>query len=96
MRPDRLILGELDTENTELFLRIINTGHGGSMATVHADSPERAIHAIVMNIQMAGSKADEKSIIKYALEGIDIIVHIKRVSRKEFVAELKYTKDMKL
>ena len=42
-RPDRIIMGELDIENTVPFLRLLNTGHGGSLSTIHADSTSEAI-----------------------------------------------------
>jgi hypothetical protein len=38
LRPDRILLGEIDVENTTNFLRLINTGHDGSFATIHANT----------------------------------------------------------
>ena len=54
MRPDRIILGELRGDEAFAFLRAINTGHPGSMTTVHADSAERAIEQIVLLALQAG------------------------------------------
>lgn len=57
MRPDRIIMGELRQENSFVFVRAINTGHEGSMATIHANSPENAISAIKENIILNGDAA---------------------------------------
>lgn len=92
LRPDRIILGELDIENTMPFLRVLNTGHGGSMATLHADSPDKAIEALIMNISLSGKGGNEASIERYILSAIDLIVHLKRVSRTEYQATLKVLK----
>src|SRR3546814_9677489 len=48
MRPDRIILGELRGPEAFAFLRAINTGHPGSMATIHADSVERAFEQLAL------------------------------------------------
>jgi len=54
MRPDRIIMGELRKENCFVFSRAINTGHEGSMATIHANSPEDALDAMVDNVVING------------------------------------------
>lgn len=93
MRPDRLLLGELDIENTVPFLRLINTGHGGSMATVHAESHKKALDAMVMNAQLDGIGGGNEVIERYAKQSIDIIVHIKRLDRKKFQAKAQFLKE---
>jgi type IV secretion system protein VirB11 len=89
LRPDRVILGELDIENTLPFLRTLNTGHGGSMATLHADSPEKAIEALTLNVALAGYGGNEAMIERYVKSAIDLIVHLKRVNRSTYQATLK-------
>lgn len=92
MRPDRIILGELDVENTAPFLRLLNTGHGGSMATVHADSPQKAIDALVQNALLDPSKSlggTPEYVERYVRQGIDLIVHIERMNRKTFRANME-------
>lgn len=54
LRPDRLIVGELSPDNTFLLARILNMGHGGTIATLHADSPELAFEALTLNCELAG------------------------------------------
>lgn len=89
LRPDRIILGELDIDNTLPFLRVLNTGHGGSMATLHADSVDKSIEALIMNISLAGAGGNERAIEKYILNALDIIVHLKRIDRVTYKATLK-------
>jgi type IV secretion system protein VirB11 len=90
MRPDNLLMGELDIDNTMPFLRIINTGHGGSLATVHADSTSGAIDAIVLNARLSGALGTDEDIRRYALKSIDIIVHLKRLTRAKYIATVEY------
>ncbi len=52
MSPDRLLLGEIDTHNTALFLRLANTGHSGMISTLHANSVVDAFIAICQNINL--------------------------------------------
>lgn len=87
LRPDRILVGELDVENTVPFLRLINTGHGGSMTTVHADSPKEAIDAICMNAQLAGLTGPVE---RYALQSINVIVQLERVARDKILAHVEY------
>jgi type IV secretion system protein VirB11 len=54
IRPDRIIMGELRKENSFVFVRAINTGHDGSLATIHANCPDNAICAIKENIVLNG------------------------------------------
>lgn len=77
LRPDRILVGELDINNTVAFLRVANSGHSGCMTTVHADSPKLAIKAIVQNGLMKGY-ANADVIEDFAIQCIDYIVHVKR------------------
>ncbi|MBW1615591.1 MAG: Flp pilus assembly complex ATPase component TadA [Deltaproteobacteria bacterium] len=86
LRPDRLLLGELDIENTVPFLRLLNTGHGGSMSTIHADGAKQAIEAIILNARLNGL-GDIEAIRQYALQAIDIIVFIERLPGRKFKAK---------
>lgn len=58
LRPDRIIMGELRKENCFVFFRAINTGHDGSMATIHANSPTEAIEAMRDNVIMNGDAVE--------------------------------------
>ena len=90
VRPDRILMGELDIQNTVPFLRLLNAGHAGSMATVHANGTKEAIDAIVMNAQLHGLGGGAGIITQYAQKSLDIVVYIERRSRREFVATAEY------
>ncbi len=79
MRPDRIILGELRGPEAFTFLRAINTGHPGSMTTIHADSPERAIEQLVLLVLESGTHLDRASIAHYVRSSIDVYVQLGRV-----------------
>lgn len=89
LRPDRILLGEIDIENTVRFLRILNTGHSGSFATVHANSPDDAIDALMINTKLAGFHGNDETMKQYATKYLDAIVHVKRINRKSFKAVIK-------
>jgi type IV secretion system protein VirB11 len=90
VRPDRILMGELDIQNTVPFLRLLNAGHGGSMATVHADGTKEAIDAIVLNSQLSGLQGGPDLITQYTKKALDIVVFIKRESRRSFKAIAEY------
>lgn len=75
--PERLILGELDTRNTLMSLRLNNTGHAGTISTVHANSAEDALYAMNLNIRFERDISD-KTITEYISRAIDFIIQIKR------------------
>jgi type IV secretion system protein VirB11 len=58
MRPDRILLGEIRKENAFAFCSAINTGHEGSMATIHSNSPDAALDAVVNRVMLNGEIAD--------------------------------------
>jgi type IV secretion system protein VirB11 len=90
MRPDRIILGELRGEEAFAFLRAINTGHPGSMTTVHADSPERAIEQIVLLTLQAGTQLNRDDVRHYIRSTVDIFVQLSRVAGRRRVAEVVF------
>jgi type IV secretion system protein VirB11 len=85
MRPDRIILGELRGPEAFTFLRAINTGHPGSMTTIHADSPARAIEQIALLVLQTGTKLDRDSIVHYVRSSIDVFVQLGRMGGKRHV-----------
>ncbi|HYD38852.1 MAG TPA: P-type DNA transfer ATPase VirB11 [Allosphingosinicella sp.] len=88
MRPDRIILGELRGEEAFAFLRAVNTGHPGSMTTVHADSAERAIEQIVLLVLQAGTQLNRDDVRHYVKTTIDVFVQLARVGGERRVAEI--------
>ncbi|NIJ18701.1 type IV secretion system protein VirB11 [Sphingomonas naasensis] len=88
MRPDRIILGELRGEEAYAFLRAINTGHPGSMTSVHADSAERAVEQIVLLVLQAGTQLGREDVRHYVRSTVDVFVHLARSGGKRRVAEV--------
>ncbi|MGH6809024.1 MAG: P-type DNA transfer ATPase VirB11, partial [Ensifer adhaerens] len=78
MRPDRIILGELRGDEAYAFLRAVNTGHPGSMTTVHADSAERAIEQIVLLALQAGTQLSREDVRHYIKTTVDVFVQLSR------------------
>jgi len=74
MRPDRIILGEMRGKEALTFLRAVNTGHPGSMSTIHADSPERAIDQLALLILQAGANMKWDDVVRYVTRSVDLIV----------------------
>jgi len=88
MRPDRIILGELRGEEAYTFLRAINTGHPGSMTSVHADSAERAIEQIVLLVLQAGTQLSRDDVRHYVRSTVDVYVQLTRTGGQRRVAEV--------
>lgn len=78
MRPDRIILGELRGLEAFAFLRAINTGHPGSMTTIHADSPESAIEQLVMLVLQGGTRLGREDVRHYVRNSISLFVQLSR------------------
>jgi type IV secretion system protein VirB11 len=78
MRPDRIVLGELRGREALTFLRAVNTGHPGSMSTVHADTPERAIDQLALLVLQAGANLKWDEVVRYVVRSLDLIVQLKR------------------
>ena len=78
MRPDRIVLGEVRGGEAMTFLRAINTGHPGSLSTIHADSPERAIDQLALLVLQSGSKLSWENVVQYIHKSIDVIVQLSR------------------
>ncbi|HEY8658007.1 MAG TPA: P-type DNA transfer ATPase VirB11, partial [Hanamia sp.] len=80
LRPDRIFLSELRGDEVWPYLRSANSGHPGSLSTVHADTPEGAITQLVFMMQQAGSTSKEQQIRDYIKSIINIVVQLKRCS----------------
>jgi len=91
MRPDRIILGELRGPEAFAFLRAINTGHPGSMTTVHADSAERAVEQIVLLALQGGARLNRDDVRHYVRGTVDVFVQLARANGRRHVAEVMLT-----
>jgi len=80
MRPDRIIVGEVRGEEAFDMLQAMNTGHEGSMTTIHANTPRDAISRLEQMVGMAGMPMTHDSIRAQIASAIDIIVQTQRLS----------------
>ena len=79
MRPDRMIVGEVRSEETLDMLQAMNTGHDGSITTIHANSPRDSISRIETMVMMSGSELPSKAIRDQVASAINIIVQQARL-----------------
>ncbi|PKP82384.1 MAG: type II secretion system protein E [Alphaproteobacteria bacterium HGW-Alphaproteobacteria-18] len=80
MRPDRVILGEVRSEEAFDMLQAMNTGHEGSMATIHANNPRDAITRLEQMVMMGGMKISEEAIRGQIASAVNFIVQATRLS----------------
>ena len=80
MRPDRIVVGEVRGEEALDMLQAMNTGHDGSLTTVHANSPRDAIARVETMAMMANLNLPEKAVRRQIASAIQLIVQISRFS----------------
>ena len=80
MRPDRIIVGECRGAETLDMLQAMNTGHDGSISTVHANSPRDALNRLETMIQMAGLDLPLKAMRQQISQALDVIVQTARLA----------------
>ena len=80
MRPDRIVVGEVHGEEALDMLQAMNTGHDGSLTTIHANSPRDAISRLETMSLMANLNLPEKAVRRQAASAISIVVQISRMS----------------
>jgi pilus assembly protein CpaF len=80
MRPDRIIVGEVRGEEAFDMLQAMNTGHEGSMTTIHANSPRDALSRLEQMVGMAGFRMSQQSIRAQIASAIRVIVQLQRFS----------------
>ena len=88
MRPDRIILGELRGHEAFTFLRAVNTGHPGSMTTIHADTPQRAIEQLALLVLQAGSRLARDDVRDYVRQSIDVFLQLERRDGRRRVSQV--------
>lgn len=91
LRPDRIMVGELRGKEAFSFLRAINTGHPGSISTLHADTPALALEQLVLMVMQAGLGITREQIKQYIEEIVQVIIQLKRgPGGKRFVSEIYF------
>ncbi|MGV1760542.1 P-type DNA transfer ATPase VirB11 [Rhizobium sp. A22-96] len=94
MRPDRLLVGEIRGNEAFAFLRAINTGHPGSMSTVHADTPAGAYEQLAMMVMQGGmtSGYTKRDLMDYIRMVIPIVIQLRREGGRRGVSEVHYAR----
>ncbi|MES2984444.1 MAG: P-type DNA transfer ATPase VirB11 [Pseudomonadota bacterium] len=91
LRPDRIIVGELRGAEAFSYLRAVNTGHPGSIATVHADSPVLAIEQLILMIMQADLGITREQIKAYVESVIQVVIQLKRGDKgRRYVSEVYF------
>ena len=94
MRPDRLFVSEVRGSEAFAFLRAINTGHPGSMSTVHADTPLGAYEQLAMMVMQSGLSAayPKADLISYIQSVIPIVIQLRREGGRRGVSEIFFAR----
>jgi type IV secretion system protein VirB11 len=91
LRPDRIIVGELRGAEAFSYLRAVNTGHPGSIATIHADSPQLGIEQLILMIMQADLGITRDQIKAYVESVIQVIIQLKRGEKgRRYVSEVYF------
>ena len=78
MRPDRIIIGEVRGDEVIDMLQAMNTGHDGSMSTIHSNGPRDALHRLENLVLMAGHNLPDKAIREQVASAIELVFHVSR------------------
>jgi type IV secretion system protein VirB11 len=89
LAPSRIIVGELRGAEAFSYLRAVNTGHPGSIATLHADNPRLAIEQLCLMVMQAGMGMTRAEIKNYVMQVVEVVVQLKRGEKgRRYVSEL--------
>ena len=80
MRPDRIVVGEVRGEEALDMLQAMNTGHDGSLTTIHANSPRDALYRLDTMVAMANLNIPDRAIRQQVASAVNIIVQVNRMS----------------
>jgi type IV secretion system protein VirB11 len=94
LRPDRIVLGELRGSEAVSFLRAINTGHPGSLSTIHANSPTGALEQLALMVMQSGLGLSRLDTIAYVRSVVDLIVQLDRQGGQRGIAAIERTSDL--
>src|SRR4029077_6139354 len=87
-RPDRIILGEVRGGEAFDFLQALNTGHSGTLSTIHANSAEQAVTRFISCVLQSGIELPYRAIRSNIDDAVQLLLHIERRSGRRYVAQL--------
>ena len=79
MRPDRIIVGEVRGDEVLDMLQAMNTGHDGSLTTIHANSPRDALLRLETLVAMSGLSIPNDAVRKYVSSALDVVIQVSRL-----------------
>jgi pilus assembly protein CpaF len=80
MRPDRIIIGEVRGDEALDMMQAMNTGHDGSLTTIHANSPRDALHRLDTMVAMANLNLPERAIREQTASAVNLLIQVTRLS----------------
>jgi pilus assembly protein CpaF len=80
MRPDRIVIGEVRSGEAVDMLQAMNTGHDGSLTTIHANTPRDALARLETMIQMTGMRLSDRAMRQQIASAINIVIQVARLS----------------
>jgi pilus assembly protein CpaF len=80
MRPDRIVIGEVRGGEAIDMLQAMNTGHDGSLTTIHANTPRDAVARLETMIQMTGMRLSDRAMRQQIAAAIDLVIQVARLS----------------
>ena len=80
MRPDRIVVGEVRGEEALDILQAMNTGHNGSLTTIHANTPRDALHRLDRMVAMANLNVPDKAVRQQVASAVNLVVQVSRLS----------------
>jgi pilus assembly protein CpaF len=88
-RPDRIIVGEVRGSEARTLLDAMNTGHRGTLATIHANGPDEALHRLATLAMRAGAAPDMNIVRDEVWRCLDIVVHIERQNGQRRLGQIR-------
>lgn len=88
LRPDRIIVGELRGSEATTFLEAINTGHGGSFTTLHAQTARRAMDRLALMVMGRGTQLRYPEVMRYLRSTIDLVIQAGLIGNERGIAEV--------
>lgn len=88
LRPDRILLGEVRGGEAFDLLQALNTGHSGTLATIHANSAAQALSRLTTCVLQSGIELPYRAIRSQIAEALNLIVHVERRHGRRFVSEI--------
>jgi pilus assembly protein CpaF len=87
-RPDRIILGEIRSGEAFDLLQLLNTGHSGTLSTIHANSAKQGLARFTSCVLQSGVELPYKAIKTNAGDSLDVLIHVERRPGRRFISEV--------